>query len=1336
MDQKTLVKEVCEACGFTQQDLADVLKVSKNTVARWARNELPASAPIIARLEGMAKSVGEKSSADSEILDRWHMIKGAADLQRFANHIARFEFWPEHTFSSNPYSGSDEGWDGGTSDGTILIQAKFSNEGRAKGFKYIKSSFADEYEQALANKKIKKYILATNLDLLPSQCDLLRGYKTSKGPEIIIWNKETLTLRAKEHKWVLFHYFHYPQLPRFLPGFIYLQEVQPKTECIGFERHLEELLAFCKSDDCLLVVKGGTHVGKSRLLVEFVKLLSKELTDVKPWVLRSEFPRRCSETIEDEINISHGKHIILLDDAHLHGEDVEDLTEYSHAAKNNLKAIVFTNSSALPLIQKSIKKRGPRQYKVLEITRLDRKQLEQVFLNASGGYRPDRLDRVVKNLDSDLFLISEIGTKLKSRTGEVNVIDVLKDVKVDLIRQSSESLELSAKQADQLLTELSLVAPFPDLNTSEYANKIHTQIAKFCDLEQEDYQRCLRRLSSGEIIGKVGNYFSFKSKWIGYFFLRQKILDLDNPQFCEKALGRWIEVAPSRVLANIATAGFDEGSGPVTKILKDLVITWTKEAETTTPTKRRHRLELLRGICSIMPSQVLALIQQYVEIPSKVFEQDLIKWGLEERNPDLDDIGPLIQEVGKISEYAISSLELLASIRPRGLRHFYGNYAVPELVRQITQSQLVDTGTVRQILEYEVENDLGFFLESFKIVMASVLDAHDSFETTITISPVIVPAIPQVIETRLYALKLALHVFSRAPCEDSITHEFVRAMGNVGERLNHIPIRGELPLAKTVLSEKKLILDALEARIPTITNISVGDFRVLAEIELLLLRWWCEGSFELEQIERLLSGFPRSSLYLAFRCYERPEEIVFDFQVVLSKATKKNRRMWLLRNGSSWTAEMNFYRPLTQIIFKEFASDEAIVNFFLDLSGLITGTCNSDPLLIETICDEKPGFADYVMSSPSFEKLNIKIQSAIKKVIALGSVEYIKNWASSIVERDLEIAGDEIFRFLVTLMNSKLDEAERFALISPMCDCKNDLIRRDVAFRCSAIFRQDKGLLLKIVEKLNGLENWNLHHQISFILLQVAEDGIEIPSSLRRKLMKQLELVPKLEHDHQQILNVVCTDFETLISFLKFRFKQDLKENKDYESIPFEGIQCASKFICSKEHAEEILRLGFKVEKESRYILRYRVEYLLKSVPFSSLTAESAGSSYLEESIESKLTSSNYSEAHAEIWWRIRMVRVSELNEQLFVTALERADQHNQIEDVKSDFYSCLTETTWCGSIGSAPSHLVIAKERISSMIKKTKKPRVIAFLEKFLDGIESEIEWHIKRDQDFVANH
>jgi transcriptional regulator with XRE-family HTH domain len=335
MDQKNLIKEVCAACGFTQQDLADVLKVSKNTVARWARDELSASAPIMARLEAMAKSVSEKSSADSEILDRWHMIKGAADLQRFANHIARFEFWPEQTFASNPNSGSDEGWDGGSLDGTILVQAKFSDHSRAKGFKYIKESFTEEYQAATANKRIKKYILATNLDLLPSQCDLLRSFRSKKGPEIIIWNKETLTLRAKEHKWVLYHYFHYPQLPRFLPAFVFLQKTQYESECVGFEELLSQLLAFCKSDECLLVVKGGTHVGKTRLLYESVKLLSNELPDVKPWVLRGEFSRRCSETIEDEINISHGSHVVFLDDAHLHCEDVEDLTEYSHAARQN-----------------------------------------------------------------------------------------------------------------------------------------------------------------------------------------------------------------------------------------------------------------------------------------------------------------------------------------------------------------------------------------------------------------------------------------------------------------------------------------------------------------------------------------------------------------------------------------------------------------------------------------------------------------------------------------------------------------------------------------------------------------------------------------------------------------------------------------------------------------------------------------------------------------------------------------------------------------------------------------------------------------------------------------
>lgn len=1332
MDQKTLLSQVCKTFGFTQQDLADVLRVDKNTVARWSRAERELSEAISGRLQQMLVEKDTKNRADGNVLDRWDRIKDEKVLQRLANHIARFEFWPEQIFASNPYGGGDEGWDGGTLTGSMLIQAKFSDDDRPKAFKYIKTSVAKEYSAAIG-KGIKRYILATNVDLLPSQIQLLQSIKKNKGPEIIIWNKETLTLLAQEHRWVLHNYFEYPQVPRLIPAFVFQEKNVYHTPCVGFEELVNKLSEFCQSDDCLMVVKGGAHVGKSRLLWESLGHISATYPAIHPWVLRSEYIRPCREAIENEINLSRGNHLILLDDAQLHYEDVEELAEFTHAKRDNLKAIVFTNASAMPLIQKALRKRGARDHKLIDVPRLATEQLVQVFLQASGGYKPDKPERIVKTLDNDLFLITEIGTRLKSRTGEVKVLDVLDEHQIDLVRQSSELLELSSKQSDLLLTELSLIAPFPVPNSSDSSNKIHSQIATHCGLNVEEYQACITRLQNGEILTSVGNYLSFKSKWIGYFFLRQKIVNAEGPTFCEKALGRWIELVPNRVLANIATAGFDEGSGPVTKVLRDLLSSWTREAEITTPTKRRHRLEVLRGITSIVPSHVLGLIQQYLDVPAKKFEEDLIKWGIEERNPDLDDFGPLIQEVGKLPEYVVSALTLLSKIRPHGLRHHFSNYAVPELVKRITQSQLVDTRSVRQIIDYELSHDLGLFLDSFKVVMASVLELHDSFETTITISPLVVPAIPEVIETRQYTLNHALRIFNDLSCADALTCEFVHALGDVGERLNHFPLRGELPLKKIIFTEKQLILKAIEEKIPKIANESPESFRVLAEMELLLLRWWSEDDADAAQLERILSHFPRTPLYLAFRCFEKPEEIVFDFGIVLSKAGKKTRRMWLLKNGSGWTAGIEFYKPLVTKIFESYPDNNSLFEFLTSLSNCISGKCTADPLIIEAICVKKKGFAELALQSELFKTFHIKIQSAFKKIMASGSSDYIRSWGQTILQHASDVSEDEIFRFLITLMNSDLDDQARFDLLVPLCASTNMIIKRDVAFRCSAILKRDKTLLLKIVEKLNGLENWNLHHQISFILMRIVEEGIAIPSTLGEKLLDQLKQIPKLEHDHQQILNLVCRSFDALLSFVEYRFAEDAKENKEYEAIPYEGLECVSKLVQSEDQAEKLLNFGFKIEEESKGILRYRVEYLLKALPFTNLNKQG---SYLESSIAEKLAQSDYPKIHSEIWWRMCMIKVRESNEKLFVQALEVADNHGLLEGVKGDFWSCLTESTWCGSIGSAPAHLVGAQERVTSMKTQTKQARVVNFLEAVFEGLKKQIDWHLRHDQDFVANH
>ena len=51
MEEENLVKKTCQELGITQKELAEHLKVSKNTITNWSKGEIEETTKIL--LEGL-----------------------------------------------------------------------------------------------------------------------------------------------------------------------------------------------------------------------------------------------------------------------------------------------------------------------------------------------------------------------------------------------------------------------------------------------------------------------------------------------------------------------------------------------------------------------------------------------------------------------------------------------------------------------------------------------------------------------------------------------------------------------------------------------------------------------------------------------------------------------------------------------------------------------------------------------------------------------------------------------------------------------------------------------------------------------------------------------------------------------------------------------------------------------------------------------------------------------------------------------------------------------------------------------------------------------------------
>ena len=174
MGHDTDIKALRQRLGLTQKALADALGVQPNTVARWERGELGISAPMIDRLETVAKSrrSGTVITRSSGVtLDQHHQaildgLNRRLDHETFeacAADLLRRE-WP--TLIS-VHGGADDGFDGAVADtagepfplvtttGAKLVDnlARNLDQAKRKGWHPMRALFATSRRITPATRK-------------------------------------------------------------------------------------------------------------------------------------------------------------------------------------------------------------------------------------------------------------------------------------------------------------------------------------------------------------------------------------------------------------------------------------------------------------------------------------------------------------------------------------------------------------------------------------------------------------------------------------------------------------------------------------------------------------------------------------------------------------------------------------------------------------------------------------------------------------------------------------------------------------------------------------------------------------------------------------------------------------------------------------------------------------------------------------------------------------------------------------------------------------------------------------------------------------------------------
>ncbi len=222
------------------------------------------------------------------------------------------------------YTGNYTDRDGKDRSGYWVFQYKFRDMG--KGIKYARNSFIEAAKRELekAHKlQCDHYVLMTNVLLTSDNTNKIAAAKDENGYtfSLTCWDAENLITMTHEFPYLL-NSFRDPHLPVFLPWQDMFQNqiagenrlLRYNYETFGREDEINHFQTFIQDPKKrLLTVYGSGGIGKTKLAIEFAKVIERDHTDYEPL-----FVQMAGDSFENALADipPNRKYIFFLDDAH------------------------------------------------------------------------------------------------------------------------------------------------------------------------------------------------------------------------------------------------------------------------------------------------------------------------------------------------------------------------------------------------------------------------------------------------------------------------------------------------------------------------------------------------------------------------------------------------------------------------------------------------------------------------------------------------------------------------------------------------------------------------------------------------------------------------------------------------------------------------------------------------------------------------------------------------------------------------------------------------------------------------------------------------------------
>ena len=1295
-------------------------------------------------------------------------IKTKEDFERFCNLFLKKEI-PSPFVKVYDAQGPDGGIDADyTGDykgrcGTWVFQYKFfdptMDKGRARSqlISQMKGGKRKKGELDKADAlQCDHYVLMTNTLLTAGNKGKIEDAKNEKDYtfSLTCWDAEDLITMTDEFPYLL-NSFRDPHLPVFLPWEdMFRNQIAKKNrllrydyETFGREDEINHFQTFVQDPEKrLFMVYGSGGIGKTKLAIEFAKVIEQEHTDYEPL-----FVQIAGDSFENALADipPNRKYIFFVDDAHDFIDTLGGIRIVLNSpGYSESKAVLITRKPFKAFLEGSFRTALPdNAVDELEIGKFSLERTKEFIHTHTRIPDNARLTGLAK-LARDTPLIAVMVIDLVNKDiGPLK--DLTKDKLIELtfesyLNDSFKKYPESSERRRKLLEWLSGIAPI-DMENNQIRDKL-AEILKVEPYEVEQYRDDLK--NDGLLFQYGAKQCVFPDALSDYILRKACFLSNGRPSsFHKNLLKEFLPLLPVKVVINLARVENIASQKSLLDEHVDSLKTRVREGDNFV---RMDVLEQMEGVSYFRPDDAIDIFNIILDDPKEDSVEHYTAWTSTRTHQDV--VKRIAKEAQKTVNTLSGFMKTLKVVRKLLLMDDLDlpKYDSPqELLKRMAGFQTSKPSTfqmkvleVFEVWKTEDKPELSLALLN-ALDSLLVLDFSETFSEgrSLQFDWHHLEYTPELTGLRTKAIDLIEH------CLRHSQHSIVRveAIDSINRAINPLEITSRQEMSR----DNQTILQEEQARLFNILAYQISEesnFTVLNAIEGCLC-----GYAE----NRYVEGFPKeraAELFLEFGKHENYERYYFyrqftgkfrdwnlsespeQTQAFLEKYLKRYTSMELskLMQECIQVAERDKeYHSTRDSIWVEKGWDPGTATSLLQFIGELNPSYSSD-LLDDIVAwqTEKSQCASGLLSGIRYVRKG-KASEATHRLLDQNTI-----FAKRIV------AGSYFWR-------SKTDRCigkEDLSILDQLSKTPDAQLRLYITESLQNFYSVDANIVLEILVKLSSDESAMVMRQVIRTLTSK-----ELKFSQQNHLEKYKGVMlncvrlERLDYDAEQALRAIFTyDPIWVIAFFEKRIDYKENESNRYDSISdrpsewfkFDAVPHRPHYLFddvdwNDQKALAALKRVRDWVLTSSNLLRFEAPNLLTSMiggddPRSSKVKINPPMRKLfEEWIKSKDL-----ELMREATYLMRGFDADAVFYSLAESAVIKSEGDKQVQ---GGITAALSSGVSARNLGEPASHLKKRMADLKAWHARSNSTIVVQFAEDLIDMTQREIDWLVQEDEEFL---